>query len=289
MRFLLSNMTQDDLSFFLVLLVALFHALWNVFVKSGESKLLMLCLVMLTGTVASIMALPFVSVPARGCWIYILLSIIVHTAYYACLVSAYRVGDLSHVYPIMRGMSPVVVALLSWIATGEALELGVMAGVCFVSVGILSLTFARGLPTARESRAVLFAVLTGLCIAGYTVVDGLGVRASGAPFGYIAWLFAIEPLPLVTFAVVTRRADIPSFFMRQWKQGIGGGLLATGAYAVVIWAMGLNEMAFVSALRETSVIFGAAIGCFFLGESFGRLRIFAAVLVAVGIVLMNVF
>lgn len=284
-----SIMELETLSIFLVLLAALCHAVWNAFVKSGESKLLMLSLVMCTGAGISVLVLPFVDVPHRASWVYIFLSIILHTGYYAFLVMAYRAGDLSHVYPIMRGFSPVTVALLSWFVAGEALGVGVFAGVCLVSLGIVSLTFGKGVPTARESRAVVFALLTGLCITGYTVVDGLGVRASGSPLGYIAWLFAIEHLPLTLFAVITRRKEVRPFLSRQWKQGIGGGILATAAYAVVIWAMSLNEMALVSALRETSVIFGAAIGCYFLRESFGKLRLFAAVVVAAGVVLMNVF
>jgi len=145
----------------------------------------------------------------------------------------------------------------------------------------------RGWPKGDERRSLGFALLTAITIALYTVVDGLGVRRSQAPFGYIAWLFAIDGLPIFLAVSLRRRGRVLIYFRSAWLTGLAGGLLSFAGYGIVIWALSRGAMAHVAALRETGVILAAAIGAFFLNEPFGPRRIVAAAIVVAGIAILE--
>jgi drug/metabolite transporter (DMT)-like permease len=272
----------------LVLLAAVMHATWNAVVKAAAGdRLTTQALVIWTGCIAGALAIPFFAIPARASWPFIALSTLAHTGYYLFLLLAYKNGELSRVYPIARGTAPVLVAVGAALFAGERLSLVQAAGVALVSFGIVSLAFERGLPQGRDRHAVAAAVTTGLFITAYTLVDGIGVRLSGSPIGYIAWLFAIEGLPFVLGALLLHRAPRLSAPPGNWVKAIGGGIIATLGYGIAIWAMNLGAFAGIVSLRETSVIFGAAIGALFLGERFGPRRYLAAALVAGGNLLLH--
>ncbi|HXH03246.1 MAG TPA: EamA family transporter [Candidatus Competibacteraceae bacterium] len=272
----------------LVLFAALLHATWNALVKQGGDRLLILAAVNGCGMLVGALGVPLLQPPAPASWIYLLLSIVLHFGYYYFLLQAYRFGDLSHVYPLARGAAPLLVLLGGLWAAGETLPGGAVVGVLLASAGIISLAFDRGLPWWRDPRPVLYALGTSLFIAAYTVVDGLGVRASGSPAGYIFWLFFLDGWPLLLFALARRRRQLWTFLAREWRIGLGGGLAAITGYGLVIYAMSRGAMAAVSALRETSVIMAVLIGTWLLGERFGARRMAAACLVTLGVGLMNV-
>ncbi len=281
-------MTLDIGVVALVLLAAVLHATWNAFVKAGADRLAVLTLAVAAPAPLCALALPFVPLPEVASWPYLGASVVLHTFYFACLLFAYRHGDLSQVYPIARGSAPVLVAVGAWALAGEQLEPAEMAGVLIVSAGIMSLAWRRGhLAGDGEARAVGFALLTALTIGLYSVADGLGVRASGAAIGYILWMFALEGLPFLAFTLWVRRGRIRASFAPSLKAGIGGALISSLAYGIVVWAMSVAPMAHVVALRETSVIMAAAIGALVLKEPFGGRRIAAAVVVAGGAVLLQ--
>ena len=271
----------------LVLVAALLHASWNAVVKSDSDRLVSMGLVMLAGAVLGLAVVPFVPPLETVAWPYLATSVLVHNFYYFFLLKAYRWGELSHVYPIARGLGPLLVALLSGRVVGEHLAFHETAGVLLVSFGIASLAFGHGLPRGHEWRPVVYAVLTGVTISAYTIADGLGARHAGSAFSYIAWLNLVEGPWVFLFAVVVRRGSIVLYLRRSWWRGLAGGVVATIGYGIAIWALSLGAMAHVAALRETSVIFAAAMGTLLLGERFGRRRIIAASLVATGLVLMN--
>lgn len=271
----------------LVLLAALFHATWNALVKTSGDRLSVLAMVNGCSSIIAIVMLPFVDVPARESWAYLLASIVLHTGYYLFLVEAYRVGDLSHVYPLARGLSPLLVAGAAVVFAGELLPPAAFFGVLLACAGIVSLSFDGGPPWRNDARPLLFALGTAAFIAGYTIVDGIGVRRAGTVAGYVAWLFALDAIPLILIAWIIRRRELRWTIRSEWKKGAAGGVLAFAAYGLVIWAMSISAMAAVSALRETSVIFAALIGTILLKERFGLLRVGSAVMVAAGVVLMN--
>lgn len=281
----------------LVLLAAGLHATWNALVKAGGDRTAMLATVL---GAPAVLALPFVLILPPPGWAaapYLALSAAIHSAYVFFLLAAYRYGDLSQVYPIARGLAPVLVALAAWKLAGEALSLPEAAGVAIVSAGIASLAWTRraalGGPAAGtgggtgDPRAVLMALATGVMIAGYTLTDGLGVRAAETAYSYIAWQLFTEALVIVPACLWLRRGRIRASFGPQLLRGLFGGCLAAGAYAIAMWAMSLGPLAHVVALRETSVILAALIGTRLMGEPFGGRRLAAASAVAIGAVLLQ--
>ena len=171
---------------------------------------------------------------------------------------------------------------------GEALGGAELAGIAVVSAGIVSLMLGGGYGVRGDRRAIVYPLATGVMIAAYTVVDGLGVRASGSPAGYIGWMFVVCAIPITLAALARRRAAALTFLRRNSGPALLGGVLAFGAYGLVIWALSLGAMAHVSALRETSVVIAALIGTRLLGEPFGRRRVLSAGVVVAGVVLLNV-
>jgi len=277
----------------MVLLAALFHATWNAVVKSGADSLLAQTVVINVAAVIGLCALPFLPFPVAASWPWLLASVLIHLLYFLILTSSYEHGDFSQVYPIARGSAPLLVAGLSPFLFGETLTMTAAAGVATISLGILSLAWTPSLFRKRPQRPVLFALMTGLTIAAYSVVDASGVRlaaegrgAAGA-FGYIAWLFFLCGPVLAVVALPRRRGRIVSFLRTDRGRSFGGGIVAGAAYGLVLWAYSQGAVAPVTALRETSVVIAAVIGAVLFGESFGARRVASAGAVAAGVVLLN--
>ncbi len=271
----------------LVLTAALLHAVWNAMAKSGGHPEYSIASYQLVGSVICIGLSTLVPIPARESWPLIFLSVIIHNLYYFSLAQAYRVGDLSQVYPLFRGLAPVLVAFGAVIFAGEWLSPGTLAGIVIISGGVISLAFRNATLGAMPRKALFWGLTTSLLIACYTVVDGLGVRIAGNPISYILWLFIFEIVPIGLVLLFTRRQAWLTYMRENRLMVIGGGVASSTAYGLVIFAMSLGAMAVVSSLRETSVIFAAIIGSVFLREPFGSARIRAATLVAGGIILMR--
>ena len=281
-------MSQTPLVLGLVLLAAVLHAVWNALIKSSADAWLTMLMVFGTGSAACALGLPFVEPPARESWPWLAAGIALHNGYVIFLLLSYRVGDLSHVYPLARGSGPLLVALLSGPVVGEHLSAPELAGSVLVSLGIASLALDRSVATAAGRGAALLALATGVWIAGYTLVDAMGVRRSGSTLGYILWLQASEALPFLLATLAIRRREVLAFAASAaGRRGAGGGLMATLAYSLVLWAYSLGAVAPIAALRETSVIIAALIGTLLLGEPFGGRRILAALLVAAGVLALN--
>jgi len=271
----------------LVLLAAILHASWNAIAKSSGDPLLSVWLVTLTCSAVGGLGALFTDFPQREAWPYLAASVLLHIAYQLSLAFAYRLGDLSQVYPIARGLSPCVVAALAAAFGGEIPTSVQVLGLLMVSCAIVSLTFA-GPSRAKVVRgAVAAAVATGLLIGGYTFIDGQGVRLAGDPFDFIAWSFLLHAFPITVAVLALRGAQVMPFLRTRARSGLAGGMMAAVAYGIVLWALARSEMANVAALRETGVIFAALIGTRLLGEPLGGRRVVAAVGVAVGVVLLE--
>ena len=278
---------MEPLVIALVLAAAVMHAVWNAVIKVGEDRLMTIALVMVVSGLLGLLLLIGQAPPAPESWIFIALSVAIHTVYYILLIAAYRVGDLSHAYPLARGSAPLMVAAGAALFAGEFLSLAEIAGIAVVSAGIFSLMVSSGFGLRGDWRSIAYPLATGMVIATYTVIDGLGVRASGSAPGYIGWLFILESLPICVIALAMRRASAIVFLRQSWKPATAGGVLAFGAYALVIWALSFGAMAHVSALRETSVVIAALIGTRLLGEPFGTRRIVSAIVVASGVAVLH--
>ena len=278
-----------DLSFgvtLAVLAAAAAHATWNAMIKSSRYALLDLALVVVFSGVATAPFLSFVAPPAPAVWPYIAASIVIHIAYYVALVGAYRAGDLSHGYPLMRGIAPIITSLCAVAWLGEAPRPLVWVGIALICGGVLSLGLAGF--HWRESRvSTTWALTNALIIAAYTLVDAAGVRTARTPGTYVVWLFVLDALPFPLFILLLKRREMISYASRFWLRGLIGGALSAGAYGVVLWAMTRAPDAAVAALRETSVIFAALIGAWLLKEGHIARRLAGAAIVAAGVIALK--
>jgi drug/metabolite transporter (DMT)-like permease len=266
----------------IVLSAAALHASWNALVKSVTDRLALMAVM---GGATVVICLPMILLsrsPSGRAWPELGTSIVLHTIYNLLLLEAYSDGDFNQVYPVARGTAPPTVAVASVIVVGEGLSAIQVLGVLAVSAGLVML--ASGRPHGSR-RALTFAVVTGLFIAAYTVVDGVGVRHSGSVLGYTGCLLAIEGAltAVILVAIRSRRSETPRRIGADLvPRGILAGGLSIAAYALVLWAQTRGALAVVAALRETSVVFAAVIGAVMFHEHLPSRRIVASAVVAAG-------
>ncbi len=269
----------------LALTAAFLHALWNALVKNSSDRLLMMGFISIGHIVPGAVMVMLFAAPAQESWPFIAASTIIHWGYYIFLVSAYRDGDLSLVYPVARGASPLLVTLGTWLAVGESPEPQLLAGIFVISAGVLTL----GYLAARNRTGLTsigYALATGLTIAAYSVVDGLGVRASASPGGYIGWLFLCEGL-FAIYVFARERTKLRVATTQSIVTGIAGGVISQTAYGLVIYAALFAPLGVISAVRESSVLIAALIGVLWFGEGPWRARLTCAAVVAGGVALIG--
>lgn len=270
-----------------VLVSAVLHASWNAIAHAIRDRFLGFTLIGLTCTLGGALLVAFSPVPAGAAWAFLVASAGTHVVYNICLMWSYRLGNFGRAYPLARGMSPWLVAITAFVFAGEALSAARLAGVAVISAGLILLLLAGGRPGRAELPAIGAAVLTGIFIAVYTTLDGLGVRRSGTTTGYIGWLFLLQGPAFPIAALADRGRRLAGQLRPYLVAGLAGGVLSIVAYGLVLWAQRRGALAPIAALRETGVIFGAIIATLLFREPFGRWRIIAAVLVALGVVLIS--
>lgn len=272
-----------------VLCGAMLHASWNAVVKSAGDKFLNAVVVMTISMVMAALVLPFMQQPLPQSWPYLVTSAVLQAVYVALIAKAYGGGDMSVAYPLMRGTAPLLVSLVSLPLIGEALPPLRWAGVGLVSFGVLVMAF-DSLRVAKAGGATVRTALINACfIAAYTVTDGIGVRKSGAPIAYTLWIFVLHALPLLIWALITARLALIAQFRARWRAGLFGGFATIGSYGSALWAMSQNvPVAAVAALRETSILFAAALSFFLFKEALGRYRIAGIVVILAGVALIRI-
>ncbi|MDQ0140427.1 EamA family transporter [Cupriavidus necator] len=271
--------------FAVVLLAAFLHAAWNAVVKGGGDKMLSTVMVAVMAGLMAAVALPALPQPAAASWPFIAASVGVHVVYFALVARIYRNADMSLTYPLMRGCAPLLVALASVGWLGEHLSALAWGGIAVISLGILAMAGgARGARGVRGGReGVWLALLNALVIAIYTLIDGTGVRRSGAPVAYAFWIFLLTAVPLAAWALATRRPELAGYVRRNLGFALVGGGGTLASYALSLWAMTRAPVAPVAALRESSILFGALISALLLKERVGAARLGAACLIAAGV------
>lgn len=276
--------------FAVVLFAALLHAAWNAIVKAGRDVFLSTVLVTTGAALIAALALPFVAAPAPASWPYLAASTLAQLAYYALLAAAYRGADMSHAYPLMRGCAPLLVALASAPLLGERLSARQALAVACICAGILGLYLASTVTApGKESqrRGTGFALLNAGVIAGYTMIDGIGVRKSGAPAAYTMWIFLLTGGTLLAWTMATRRAALLDYARGEWRRGAIGGFGTLASYGLALWAMTRAPVASIAALREASILFAVAIAAIVLRERISPGRYLAVGLLGCGAVLMR--
>jgi drug/metabolite transporter (DMT)-like permease len=215
-----------------VLLGAVLHASWNALVKSGRDKLMDTVLVATGAAVLAALVLPFLPMPAAASWPYAAASTAIHVVYFALVAAAYRAGDMSLAYPLMRGTAPLIVAILSGAVLGERLSPGAWAGVLLISGGVFGLTLTHRRPQGSVAGPAALALGNAATIAGYTFVDGVGVRLSGHAAAYTFWVFLLTALPLLAWAAVRRPRALQAQLGARRHLGLVGGGCMLGSYAL---------------------------------------------------------
>ena len=279
-----------------VLFGALLHAGWNALIKSASDKQLDTALIHSLGFFVALPVLAYVGLPDAAAWPYIAVSTFIHVGYYIALAGAYRHGDLGLTYPVMRGSAPLLVAIGSVIFIGEHLSVVAWVGVAVVCAGVLTLGLSRSALHAagdetKRRKALAFALCNAVIIALYTVVDGIGVRASGDALAYVAALFLLDGVPYLLLVLWQRgeggRGAAWRYMAGRWKIGLLGTAASLGSYGIALWAMTRAPVALVAALRETSVLFAAVIGTLLLHEPFGRQRALGTAIVVAGVMTLR--
>lgn len=259
-----------------VIFAGLLHASWNAIVKRGSDTLLTTLLVTGSAALISAVCLPFVPAPDPASWPWLAASTVLQAGYYVLVALTYRKTEMSASYPLMRGLAPLLVAGVGSVALGEVLPGAAWIGIALVSLGILSM--AHGLQRGHLWLPLVNAVV----IATYTLVDASGARQSGSALAYTLWLFLLSGLPLPVWALCTRARVLASYARGNWRLGLVGGVGTLTSYGIALWAMTLAPVAMISALRETSILFGVLISAWVLKEQVSRRRWVSAGLIVVG-------
>jgi drug/metabolite transporter (DMT)-like permease len=269
-----------------VLFAALLHASWNAMIKGSRDVLLDSASIVLGAGVVALPFLFFVAPLARAAWPYVAVSLTIHLAYYYLMVNAYRVGDLTLVYPLMRGVAPLITGIAGIIVLQELPSVLAWIGMLLISLGVFALAF-RNLGHAPSRAAIGFALANAAVIAAYTLVDGKGARLSLNVWSYITWLFVIDAVPFSLYMLARHRTRFLGYLRAHPDRGLIGGGLSASAYAIAVWAMTQAPVALVASLRETSVLFATLIGAHLLKEHLSPRRWAGVIAVVVGVVALK--
>ena len=267
-----------------VLFAGLLHAVWNAMAKSFHDQWTSFALINVGVTVPCVVALPFVGVPTSAAWPYLAAAVLCHLLYELFLMSAYRVGALSRTYPIARGVAPMLVALGGLVFAGEHVGALALVGIVLVVGGIVSLA-VQG--RAASPREIWWSLATGAAIATYTVIDGLGVRASHDPLSYTVTLFAFQGSIFLLMAYLRRPGPF-KLSNGAVVLGVAAGVISLTGYGIVLWAQTKAPLGVVSALRETGVLWAALIGIVIFKERGGWRVMTAGAIVLAGVVAISV-
>jgi len=283
-----------------VLLAASLHVVWNTLVKVADDSYLATVAIAVGGGLICAVALPFLPQMNGSAWLNVAGSVVAQSIYYPLVAAAYRAGDMSLTYPLMRGTAPLLVAVVSGPIIGEHLAQGQWAGIALICVGIWAMsasgmlraraaepTVARSARGIRPPRALVLALINAAVIATYTLIDGTGARVSGAPLTYTAWLFVITALPMGFVTLLRRPRELLAATTASWWLSPVGGLANVGAYGLVLWAMTKAPVATVAALRETAILFATVTAIVVLKEKVNKYRIGAAIVIAAGVMVLR--
>lgn len=269
------------------LLAAVLHACRNALAKGAADKHLSMAGVIIGHLPYAVVALFFVPMPDLAAWPYLLGSLALHFGYQLFLLNSYKIGDLTQVYPVARGIAPLIVAAVSVSVLGVALGWMEIAAIALIGTGLLSLGLVRGASGQRNPKAAMLAAMTGCFIAAYSLVDGLGARVAGTAVGFYSWSAIGNAFIFAAFLRISK----PGLLTKLCREGrfvfIVGGLASYCAYALVVWGFMQAPIALVTALRETSIIFALFIGVVFMKERLDLLKVGATFVTIVGAVLLR--
>jgi drug/metabolite transporter (DMT)-like permease len=275
--------------FIVVIFAAFLHATWNAMVKNEKDKYLAVSGIVFGHVPASIVVIFLIPSPSVESIPYIILSAILHNGYQWFLLSAYKFGDYTKVYPIARGSAPIFVSIVSLIFFAVILSRFELLGIAVICLGILSLSFQDS-TSVTNRKAIIYALITGSFIMGYSITDGYGARISASVLSYMSWSFILNAF---LFAILLNFMKQPGIITRVAKDGkfifFVGGTISYLVYAIIVWGFTQAPIPVVTALREISIVFALLIGTFFLKEKFTYLKTTAVLTIFIGVILLKFF
>ncbi|NNF45888.1 MAG: EamA family transporter [Desulfofustis sp.] len=273
----------------IVLFSAALHASWNALIRASYNKYHDTVLIVLGAAVWTLFFLPIIPLPAVESWPYLAVSVLIHVVYFTLVALSYRSGQLSLIYPLMRGVAPVLAMIAAALLIKEFPSMGGWIGVLLISCGILALTGDSLRFGTFDVSSTMFALANAGVIVAYTLIDGQGVRLSGYALSYTGWMFLMTAILLLGISFAVHKREMCKSIKTGWHIGLLGGGCSLAAYSLVLWAMTHAPIALVAALRETSVVFAAIIAAFLLKEPFTRLRYASIFTVTIGVIVMKLF
>ena len=272
-----------NLIFILILFSALSHAIWSAIIKSSSNPLSLMGITSIFELIIFIPLTFTVPFPTIEIWYFLIATIVIHVFYRLNVIYSYKFGDLSYVYPIARGGSSLLIAIFSVLFLTSSISISGFLGILIVCSGLFLISYST--KNKFNKPAFFLAVSTALLITAYTLIDGIGVRKSENGFSYIFWLIALNGVPILIIAIFSKNG-----FRKKntytIKSGVAAGFFATLSYSIVVWGMQYIEIAYVSSIREVSIVFATIIGMKFLYETNALKRIIPSILIVVGIIIV---
>ena len=280
---------MDTNVFLIILLATVMHAVWNGMVKKHPDKVVAVSGIVFGHVPASIIAIILLPAPSVDCIPYIIASALIHQGYNWYLLSSYKIGDLTQVYPIARGFGPLVATIISILILGLVLDNLIILSICLICLGIMILGIFNQ-PSKKNSKIIQYSLFTGFFIGLYSLVDGYGARVSLSAITYMSWSFILIAFLFPIVLKIKKQENISKIVMSRGKQIFWvGGTLSYIIYIIVVWGFTKAPIPMVGALRETSIFFSIFIGYFFLKEKITPKKIFTIILILVGVVGLKLF
>lgn len=280
---------MDTNVFLIILLATVMHAVWNGMVKKHPDKVVAVSGIVFGHVPASIIAIILLPAPSVDCIPYIIASALIHQGYNWYLLSSYKIGDLTQVYPIARGFGPLVATIISILILGLVLDNLIILSICLICLGIMILGIFDQ-PSKKNSKIIQYSLFTGFFIGLYSLVDGYGARVSLSAITYMSWSFILIAFLFPIVLKIKKQENIFKNVMSRGKQIFWvGGSLSYIIYIIVVWGFTKAPIPMVGALRETSIFFSIFIGYFFLKEKITPKKIFTIILILVGVVGLKLF
>jgi len=267
-------------AFALALGAAFLHALWNLLLAREEDPEPATAIAICASVVVFAPVAVAVGDVDSRVWPYLVATSALQLTYFALLASAYRYAELSFVYPVARGLAPVLVLLVGVVVLGAGASAAQAIGVCAVGLGVL---LVRGIGGERDVTGGALALAIAATIAGYTLVDKQGIEhAAAIPYLELV-LLPVAVVGVLSYVLAGQRERLRAEF---GPATVGASLGVFGAYALVLAALALAPAAAVAAVRESSILFAVVLGALVLREPVGRTRVAGAALVVVGVALV---
>ena len=272
---------------FVVLGAAFLHAFWNFQVRGTEDKALGMAAVMFGHLPLAIIGLAYVGLPAQGAWQYVFVSAALHLGYQVFLLNAYRFGELTQIYPVARGASPLLITIFTVIMVPGTLQSGEVIGVIMVSGAIITYGIAQYRAKSVGFTGIVLAVVTGCFIASYSMVDAVGTRITQSAISYYGASTTANAVLLALYLLRYHPTVIGRVYRDAPRTFVIGGNASYFAYVAVLWACLSEPVAVVSSLRETSVLFAVVLGVLVLKEKITPFKIAIILTIFFGVIVLR--